>query len=157
MMAANRQSTAGRKRGKGKPFAPKDERINRCGAPKRGESWAEIIKTIGNLTPVEAADWAGSIARRLRPMGDKVTLREAAVLSAYAAVIFDPSASTLSFLADHAEGKLPTTHIKVSDWREEAKARGLDDNEVFEQFVEMIMISHAGTLGEQGSGKGTDG
>lgn len=150
-MAANRQSTAGRKRGKGKPFAPKDQRINRRGAPKRGESWSEIIKVVGNLTPVEAVEWAAAIAKRLKPIGDRVTLREAALISAFAGTIFDPSASILNFLADHDEGRVPVRPIALTDYREQAKAAGVSLSAEFERLVQQAVMDNGGTLGDTGS------
>jgi len=41
------------------------------------------------------------------------------------------------------------------DWREEAKAAGLDDQEAFEQFVELVMTGYANRLGQSGSGTST--
>ena len=101
----NPQTTA--KKPRGKPFTGKnDPRNNLAGAPKRGESWAEIIKRIGEMTPVEAADRANEIAKQLRKLGGGLTLKEAVVIRVYAALMFDPNASLLNSFMERAEGKV---------------------------------------------------
>jgi len=100
--AANSKKAA---KPRGKPW-PKGKSGNPAGAPKRGESWAEIIKRIGEMTPIEAADHANSIAGKLRVMGDGLTLKEAVVVRVYASLLFEPSASLLNSFMERAEGKM---------------------------------------------------
>ncbi len=88
---------------------------------------------------MEACEWAAAIAKRLRPLGDRVTLREAALLAAFAGTIFDPSASILNFFADPTEGKLPTNRVVVNDWRDEAKDAGLNPDELKEVLIAIAM------------------
>jgi hypothetical protein len=104
--SANRPTTDKRKppRTAWKP----GESGNPAGAPKRGESWAEIIKQYGDMTPVEAADRANEIAKQLRRIGEGVTLKEAVVVRVYAALLFEPSASLLNSFMERAEGKVET-------------------------------------------------
>ena len=93
VMAPNSRGTAARKPrkpGKGKPFVKDDPRINRAGAPNRGQSWAELIDEMGDKTPSEVRDWAQSIGRKL-PKSD-VTLKRLAILAAFADCIFEPDA-----------------------------------------------------------------
>jgi hypothetical protein len=85
----------------GKPFVK-----GQSGNPKRGESWAEIIKRIGDMTPVEAADHANEIAKQLRKIGGALTLKEAVVVRVYAALLFEPQASLLNTFMERAEGKI---------------------------------------------------
>jgi hypothetical protein len=79
---------------------------NVYGRPVRGESWAEIIKRIGDMTPVEAADHANEIAKQLRKIGGALTLKEAVVVRVYAALLFEPQASLLNTFMERAEGKI---------------------------------------------------
>ncbi len=79
---------------------------NPAGAPKRGESWAEIIKRIGDMTPEEAANHAESIAKKLKVIGNGVTLKEAVVIRVYASLMFEPTASLLNSFMERAEGKV---------------------------------------------------
>lgn len=90
---------------RGKPWK-KGQSGNPAGAPKRGESWAEIIKRIGDMTPIEAAEHAKAIAGKLRTMGNALTLKEAVVVRVYAALLFEPSASLLNAFMERAEGKV---------------------------------------------------
>lgn len=90
---------------RGRPF-PKGVAQNPKGAPRRGESWAEIIKAFGDMTPVEAADMTVEIGKQLRKYGDWLTLKQAVVARVYAALLFEPSASLLNAFMDRAEGKV---------------------------------------------------
>jgi hypothetical protein len=80
---------------------------NPKGAPKRGESWGEIIKRIGDMTPIEAAEHAHAIAGKLKTIGGALTLKEAVVVRVYAALLFEPQASLLNAFMERAEGKIP--------------------------------------------------
>ena len=42
---------------------------NPNGRPKKGQSWAEIIRELGDMTPMAASDKCISIARELRKLG----------------------------------------------------------------------------------------
>jgi hypothetical protein len=101
---ANSKTTA---KPRGKPWQ-KGQSGNPAGAPKRGESWAEIIKQYGDMTPVEVADRVNEVAKQLRKIGKGVTLKEAVVVRVYAALMFEPSASLLNSFMERAEGKVET-------------------------------------------------
>ena len=79
---------------------------NPKGSPKRGESWAEIIKRYGEMTPGEAAQESMELARKLLSIGEGVTLKQAVVLRVYAALLFEPQSSLLNAFLDRAEGKV---------------------------------------------------
>ena len=79
---------------------------NPAGAPKRGESWAEIIKRIGDMEPGEAAHTFGEIAKQLRNMPAGVTLKEFVVMRIYAAMLFEPSSSLWGHMLDRVDGKV---------------------------------------------------
>lgn len=104
-MADNSGKNSKRVMPKGKPFV-KGQSGNPKGAPKRGESWAEIIKAFGDMTPVEAAEKAVEIGKQLRKYGSDMTLKQAVVARVYAALLFDPSASLLNAFMERAEGKI---------------------------------------------------
>jgi hypothetical protein len=69
---------------------------NPKGAPKRGESWAETVKVVGDMLPSEAVDLCRSIARQVEPLGDNATMRTLVVLRVFTALLFEPSAALLS-------------------------------------------------------------
>lgn len=79
---------------------------NPAGAPKRGESWAEIIKRIGEMTPPEAAALSLELTKKLLAIGDGVTLKQAVVLRAFADLLHEPTAGMLVALMDRADGKV---------------------------------------------------
>ncbi len=99
--------TVANKKTAGKPHRwPKGVSGNPKGAPKKGESWAEIIKRVGEMTPQEAADHARAIAGKLVSMGDGITLKEAVVIRVYASLLFEPQPGLLNSFMDRAEGKV---------------------------------------------------
>lgn len=106
---------------------------NPAGAPKRGESWAEIIKRVGEYTPPEAAARSLELAKKLLSIGDGVTLKEAAILRVYGAILFEPQPGLLNILIERAEGKV-SDKLEITDWRAEAQAAGLDPDEVLRAF-----------------------
>lgn len=104
-MSDNTQKTGGRG-GKRSTSWKKGESGNPKGAPKRGESWAEIIDRIGAMTPIEAAAHANAIAGKLKTMGGAITLKEAVVIRGYAALLFEPSSSLMNIYMDRTDGKV---------------------------------------------------
>jgi hypothetical protein len=74
-MADNSRKTA--RRGKGKPFVKGDPRINRKGAPVRGQSYAEAVKRLSDMTNEELADFFG----RNTPLGRQFLLQPKDVVS----------------------------------------------------------------------------
>ena len=117
---------------RGKPW-PKGVSGNPAGAPKRGESWAEIIKRFGEMTPSEAAQVSLELSKKLMTIGDGVTLKQAVVLRVYSSLLFEPQPGLLNAFMERAEGKV-TQPVSV-DWRQDAKARGVDPDRLVEQFV----------------------
>lgn len=113
---------------RGKPW-PKGVSGNPKGAPKRGESWAEIIKRVGEYTPSEAAERSLELAKKLLTIGDGVTLKEAAILRVFGATLFEPQPGLLNILIERAEGKV-ADRLEVYDWREDARAHGKDPDKI---------------------------
>ena len=103
--SANTQS-AHTKRKPPKTAWKKGQSGNPSGAPKRGESWAEIIKYVGDLTPNEAAEMSQQVAGKLRSIGDGVTLKQAVVLRVFAALMFEPQPGLLNAFMERTEGKV---------------------------------------------------
>ena len=124
---------ATKKKPRGKPFA-KGQSGNPNGAPKRGESWAEIIKQIGDMTPKEAADMCRAVAGKLATIGDGVTLKQAVVLRVFAALMFDPQPGLLNAFMERAEGK-------VKD------VLSGDDEHPIKQVIEIVYTDTAATSG----------
>lgn len=115
-MAAAKSKATAKPKGKprGKPWK-KGQSGNPAGAPKRGESWAEIIKRVGDMTPAEAAQFARGIAGKLASLGDGITLKEAVVLRVFASLMFEPTAAMLAVLMERAEGKVQDKVDLTSD------------------------------------------
>lgn len=113
---------------RGKPW-PKGVSGNPKGAPKRGESWAEIIKRIGDQTGSEAAEASLLMAKDFLKLGGGVTLKEASIYAAFRAFINDPQPGLLNILIERAEGKVADIHAEVP-WDVLAQQYGIDPAKV---------------------------
>ena len=82
---------------------------NPAGAPRRGESWTELFKSIGNMTGTEVADRAVQWATKFKKLPGGVTLKELVVIRAYAALLDESNARLLKEVMERAEGKLAQT------------------------------------------------
>lgn len=90
---------------RGRPF-PKGVAQNPTGAPKRGESWAELFNEIGNMTGEQVADKALMWAGKFKKFPKGVTLKQLVVIRAYAALLDESNARLLKEVMERAEGKL---------------------------------------------------
>lgn len=113
---------------------PKGVSGNPKGGVKRGESWAEIIKRIGEMTAAEAAELSPVLVKQLMTLGGGITLKQAVVLRVYAALLFEPDARLLNAFMDRAEGKV--AQPVVLEWRKQLEAKGLDAGAIFERLVQ---------------------
>lgn len=85
---------------------------NPKGAPKRGESWAETIKQVCEMTPKELADLLGArneLGRQFRQMPQDVTMKQLIIARVCAALMFEPQAGLFNALMERAEGKVTST------------------------------------------------
>lgn len=126
---------------------PKGTSGNPKGRPKEGESWAAIIKKIGDMTGTALAEYFSTYAPQFRKIGP-VTMKEAVVARAYLALAFEPSGSLFNALADRAEGKV-TQPIDVS-WRDELAKRGINASDIFERLVNDFAARLDGTANPGG-------
>jgi len=145
----NGKSLKSKAKPRGKPW-PKGVSGNPAGAPRRGESWAELIKRVGEMTPSEAAERSIELARQLLKIGEGVTLKEAVVMRVYGAMLFEPQPGLFNALMERAEGKV-SQPFDVS-WRDEAKAQGYDPDKLIEEFARaMVAANLEGSAGESGA------
>lgn len=80
---------------------------NPKGAPKRGESWAELIKLYGEMTPEEIAEKAKTIAGQLKKIGGGISMKEAVIIRVFAALMFEPTKGLWDSLMERTDGKVP--------------------------------------------------
>jgi len=101
---------------RGKPFQKGgDPRINLAGAPKRGDSWAETIKAIGEMDgPSIAALWDTQHKEFVKlPSG--ITMKQLVVMTVYASLLREPSPGNWRELMERADGKVT---IPIETWQD---------------------------------------
>lgn len=134
------------KKGRGNPNWKKGGASpNPLGAPKRGESWAEIIKRVGELTPSEAAARSLELAKRLLSIGDGVTLKEAVVLRVYSSLLFEPQPGLFNAFMERTEGKVKQP-IEVDDLRDKP------DDDLIREFQSIVDAARARADGGDSNG-----
>ena len=106
----------------------KGESGNPKGAPKRGESWADVIRTVGNMSGEQAAAYLASMAQSFRPVVG-VDLKTAVVLRVFAALLNEPSGALFNALMDRVEGK-PLQGVAIADWRKKANEAGYNPDDI---------------------------
>lgn len=84
------------------------------GAPKRGQSWAEVIKEISELTPDEARELSAKIFAHV-DIHDPITIKQAVTMRVYAALMFDPQPGLLNAFMERAEGKIVQPIAQMTD------------------------------------------
>jgi hypothetical protein len=97
-----------RKMPKGKPFVKGDPRINRAGAPKRGQTWQETVKRITDMTREELIEYVGAgtkMGKLLKELPPDVPLKDALVIVSIIQYGRDPNPRLLATLMDREEGK----------------------------------------------------
>lgn len=97
-------------------FGERPQDINRGGAPRKGQSWAEVIKRITDMTREEAMEYVGAntrLGKLLKELPPNVPIKDALILASIVAFGREPNASMLNALADREEGK-PAQAMKVT-------------------------------------------
>lgn len=102
---AAKSATATKGKPRGKPW-PKGVSGNPAGAPKRGQSWRELIAELGELDGPAAAARAGFLAKQFGKLTPGVTLKELVVLRVFSALIDDPQPGLLNAFMERVEGKV---------------------------------------------------
>lgn len=126
-MAVIKKKATTKRRGNWKP----GQSGNPKGAPKRGQSWAEIIKEIGELTPDEARAMSQKIFAQIQ-LGNEITLKQAVVLRVYASMLFEPQPGLINAFMDRADGKVSQP---IETWQDRVIAL-LKDQKVTPEQVE---------------------
>lgn len=100
-----------KKKPRGKPFQKGfDERRNIEGAPKRGESHAEVYTNLMNMTAEENAEYFGrnnEIGRAFAKMPKGIPIKMILAGRNLIAEIFEPSTGRMQMIMERTEGKVP--------------------------------------------------
>ena len=111
MPAANSKKTAKPKaKRKATPASwKKGQSGNPNGRPKDGESWAGIVKEIGNLYPEDILEFVGKtndLGKAINRLPKNVQMKYLVTIRVFAQLMFEPTAGLLNGLMDRAEGKV---------------------------------------------------
>lgn len=82
---------------------------NPAGRPKDGESWAAIIKAVGDMFPADIIAFVGmnnDLGRMLSKLPPKVQMKYLVTARVFSSLLFEPSAGLWRELMERAEGKV---------------------------------------------------
>jgi len=132
---------------------------NPNGAPKRGESWREIIDSVGKMfaEEVEAEVGNNDLGRAYRQLPRGIAMKRLVVMRVFAALMFEPTAGLWNPLMERVEGKV-IQPISVS-WLDKARAAGLSLEEAQGLYADMVEAARerlARIHADGGVGAGTD-
>ena len=105
--AANSATTT-KKKPRGKPW-PKGVSGNPAGRPKDGESWASIIKAVGDMYPADLIAFIGkdnSLGQALAKLPKDVQMKYLVTARVFASLMFEPTSALWKELMERAEGKV---------------------------------------------------
>ena len=105
MAVSDKRKVAQKKAAKKRPQTWKPGQSgNPAGAPKRGDSWAETIKVIGEMDgPSIAALW-DTQHKEFGKLPEGITMKQLVVMTVYAALLREPSPGNWREMMDRAEG-----------------------------------------------------
>ena len=84
---------------------------NPQGRPKDGESWAAIIKAVGDMYPADIVAFVGrnnDLGRMLAKLPQDVQMKYLVTARVFSALMFEPSSGLWKELMERAEGKVET-------------------------------------------------
>lgn len=127
---------------------------NLAGAPKRGDSWREVIRAVGDKTLDEAVARFPWLAAKIPAevmatgVGDRLSLKELIVVNVFAALIVQPDSALWNGLMNRAEGypEQPlerTWKSELAEWVREGKV-GIEEirahlsDELFAEFTHYL-------------------
>lgn len=84
---------------------------NPAGRPKDGESWASIIKSVGDMYPADLVAFIGKnndLGRMLAGLPQDVQMKYLVTARVFSALMFEPSHGLWKELMERVEGKVVT-------------------------------------------------
>ena len=79
---------------------------NTSGAPKRGQSWAERIKEISEMTGPEVAALYDTRAKEFAKLPNNVTVKDLIIISVFGSMLREPSPGLWTETMNRADGKV---------------------------------------------------
>jgi hypothetical protein len=115
---------------------------NPAGRPKDGESWAAIIKSIGDMYPDDLIAFIGTnndLGRNLAQLPKNVQMKYLVTARVFAALMFEPTSGLWKELMERSEGKVSDKLDVTSN----GETVGKDDDVTGEILRKLASISTA--------------
>ena len=89
---------------------------NPAGRPKDGESWAAIIKSVGDMYPADLIAFIGTnndLGRMLKQLPQETQMKYLVTARVFSSLMFEPTSGLWKELMERAEGKV-TDRVDVT-------------------------------------------
>jgi hypothetical protein len=128
---------------------------NPKGRPKDGESWASVIKAVGEMYPGDILDFIGrtnELGKQVAKLPKNVQMKYLVTTRIFSALMFDPTSGLWKELMERADGKLPTPVAFTGDMKVENKVDDERFDRALSSLSDAIRESLSGT-GDKPDGK----
>lgn len=128
---------------------------NPAGRPKDGESWAAIIKSVGDMYPSDIVAFVGKnndLGRMLAGLPQDVQMKYLVTARVFSSLMFEPTSALWKELMERAEGKVVTPVDVTSN----GETVGKDDSDTRAEILRKL-DSIATATGAGSVSKPTDG
>jgi len=125
---------------------------NPKGRPKDGESWAAIIKAVGDMYPSDIVAFVGKdndLGRMLSKLPDGVQMKYLVTARVFSALMFEPTQGLWKETMERAEGKVISPVDVTTNGKDIT-----DTNEVYESILRKLGLS--ATIAENSDAKPTE-
>lgn len=138
-MPANTQKS-GNRGGKTKTSWKPGQSGNPSGRPKDSESWAAIIKAVGDMYPADILAFIGKnndLGRALAQLPDGVQMKYLVTARVFAALMFEPSQGLWKELMERSEGKVQDR----LDLTSKGESIGLPPEQIAQRVAQLMELA----------------
>ena len=128
---------------RGNPAWKKGEKSpNPAGRPKDGESWAAIIKSVGDMYPADLVLFIGKdndLGRMLAKLPQEVQMKYLVTARVFSALMFEPSSGLWKELMERSDGKV----ITPVDMTTKGESLKPDTQEIYDAIIDKLGLATA--------------
>ena len=131
---------SGKRGGKTKTSWKPGQSGNPTGRAKDSESWAAIIKSVGDMFPADLVAFIGKdndLGRMLSKLPQTVQMKYLVTARVFSALMFEPSSGLFNALMERAEGRVVTP----LDMTSKGESINTDTQEIYDSILRKLGLA----------------